>query len=376
MTRHAILVATVLSLALAPVPGTLAQEEATEVAGPAASEAVPFSEVFEQWKILLGKLRDVREKFDEAEEDALQEIANQQRALVVEAQALIPQLRHSATTAYAKAPNKDRTITRLLFSMAQDNVQRDDYEPALELTRLLVENDCDEQGVYNMAGIVAFCTNDFDQAEAYFNHARENNTLDDRGSGHAEHLADYKRFWPEESARREAEAAADDLPRVKFETTRGEIVLELFENEAPQTVGNFVSLVESGFYNGLVFHRVLSGFMAQGGCPKGTGNGGPDYEIYCECDQPEARTHFRGSLSMAHAGRNTGGSQFFLTFVPTHNLNGEHTVFGRVIDGLNVLALINRVNPESFTPQPPPDKILSATVLRKRPHEYAPTKVE
>jgi len=376
MTRHVILAATALSLALATTPVTRAQDEAAEATSPAASEALPFAEVFAQWKILLGKLREVREKFDEAEGDALPEIANRHLALKAEAQTLIPQLRQSAMTAYTEAPNKDRAVTRLLFSMAQDNVKRDDYEPALELTRLLADNECDEQGLYNMAGIAAFCTNDYDQAEAYFNRARENDTLDDQGLGLAENLADYKRFWAEESERREAEAAADDLPRVKFETTRGEIVLELFENEAPQTVGNFVSLVESGFYNGLVFHRVLNGFMAQGGCPKGTGNGGPDYEIYCECDQPEARTHFRGSLSMAHAGRNTGGSQFFLTFVPTPNLNGEHTVFGRVIDGLNVLALINRVNPESFTPQPPPDKILSATVLRKRPHEYAPTKVE
>ena len=227
-----------------------------------------------------------------------------------------------------------------------------------------------------MAGIAAFCTNDYDQAEAYFNRARENDTLDDQGLGLAENLADYKRFWAEESERREAEAAADDLPRVKLETTRGEIVIELLENEAPQAVGNFVNLVESGFYDGLLFHRVLNGFMAQGGCPKGTGDGDPGYKIYCECYRPEARKHFRGSLSISHAGRDTGGSQFFLTFVPTAHLNGEHTVFGRVIDGLHVLALLNRVNPESFSPQPPPDKIVSATVLRKRDHEYAPTKVQ
>ncbi len=94
-------------------------------------------------------------------------------------------------------------------------------------------------------------------------------------------------------------------------------------------MGNFISLVDSGFYDGLTFHRVLKGFMAQGGCPKGDGTGDPGYSIYCEVNQENARKHFRGSLSMANAGKDTGGSQFFLTFLPTPNLNGKHTVFRR-----------------------------------------------
>ena len=148
----------------------------------------------------------------------------------------------------------------------------------------------------------------------------------------------------------------------------------MFENKAPDTVGNFISLVEKGFYNGLTFHRVLPQFMAQGGCPLGDGTGGPGYNIYCECYKDNYRKHFRGTLSMAHAGKDTGGSQFFLTFVPTSHLNGRHTAFGRVIEGLDVLSKIQRIDPESKDSKPEPDKIVKMEVVRKRDHEYKPNK--
>ncbi|MEM6799386.1 MAG: peptidylprolyl isomerase [Planctomycetota bacterium] len=157
------------------------------------------------------------------------------------------------------------------------------------------------------------------------------------------------------------------MPRVKFATSKGDIVIELFENEAPQAVGNFVTLVKQGFYDDVVFHRVLPRFMAQGGDPTGTGTGGPGYNIRCECYQDNARKHFRGTLSMAHAGRDTGGSQFFLTFMPTSHLDGKHTVFGRVIEGMPVLAELQRVDPGEGGNI---DRIVKAEVLRDRGHEY------
>ena len=160
-------------------------------------------------------------------------------------------------------------------------------------------------------------------------------------------------------------------------TDAGDITLELFENEAPETVGNFVSLAEKGFYDGLKFHRVLEGFMAQAGCPKADGTGGPGYKIYCECLNDDHRNHFAGSLSMAKAPANhTGGSQFFLCFVPTPQLNGRHTVFGRVIEGMDVLPEIVRRDPSKPQALAEPTKILRAEVVRKRDHEYRPNKVK
>ncbi|MCE9553561.1 MAG: peptidylprolyl isomerase [Planctomycetes bacterium] len=188
-------------------------------------------------------------------------------------------------------------------------------------------------------------------------------------------MAYEKKAWAREKKLREAEAKADDLPRVKIETRYGDIVVELFENEAPNTVANFISLVEKGFYNGLTFHRVISGFMAQGGCPKGDGTGGPGYSIRGEAtDEKVYRNHFRGSLSMALGDSpDSGGSQFFLTFVPTNGLDGKHTVFGRVIEGMNVLSRIQRRDPEAAAG--PGDSIIKATVVRKRDHKYEPQRV-
>ena len=114
--------------------------------------------------------------------------------------------------------------------------------------------------------------------------------------------------------------------------------------------------------------------MAQGGDPTGTGTSGPGYTIDCECELPNARKHFLGSLSMAHAGKDTGGSQFFLTFRPTEHLDGRHTVFGRVIKGFDVLPKITRT--EGPQARPTQDKIISAEIIRKRDHAYEPKKTQ
>lgn len=150
-------------------------------------------------------------------------------------------------------------------------------------------------------------------------------------------------------------------------TDKGEIRIALFPEDAPNTVANWYKLASDGFYDGLSFHRVIPGFVAQGGCPQGTGTGGPGWRIACETEG-NPHKHGQGALSMAHAGRDTGGSQFFLTFVPTPHLDGKHTAFGRVIDGLEVLSRLNRVQPG----EPGADQIVKATVLRKREHEYQP----
>ncbi|HZN33890.1 MAG TPA: peptidylprolyl isomerase, partial [Pirellulaceae bacterium] len=237
------------------------------------------------------------------------------------------------------------------------------------------ENKCDEAVLYGVAGQAAYSLDDYETAEKYLAIADKAGKLDREGQNMFKELPEQKKAWAAEQAIRMKEAAAGDLPRVKLETSKGPIVIELLENEAPQAVGNFVSLVEKKFYDGLVFHRVLPNFMAQGGDPKGDGTGGPGYNIYCECGQENARKHFRGTLSMAHAGKDTGGSQFFLTFRPTTYLNGRHTVFGRVIEGFDVLAKLQRVNPQAAN-QPAPDKIVKAEVVRKREHKYEPKKVE
>lgn len=118
---------------------------------------------------------------------------------------------------------------------------------------------------------------------------------------------------------------------VTIKTNKGDVRLNLFADKAPVTVANFLNLAQRGFYNGLKFHRVIADFMVQGGCPLGTGTGGPGYTFGDECT-PELKHDRPGILSMANAGPNTNGSQFFITHVPTPWLNGKHTVFGSVVD--------------------------------------------
>jgi len=121
-----------------------------------------------------------------------------------------------------------------------------------------------------------------------------------------------------------------------IDTDKGAIKLSLFPDVAPNTVANWHKLATAGFYDGLKFHRVIPGFVAQGGCPQGTGTGGPGWSIACET-KGNPHKHKQGSLSMAHAGKDTGGSQFFLVLAPQPHLDGVHTVFGQVTEGLDVM---------------------------------------
>ena len=130
--------------------------------------------------------------------------------------------------------------------------------------------------------------------------------------------------------------------KAKINTVKGTMDVEFYGKDAPNTVANFVKLAKDGFYNGLTFHRVIPDFVIQGGCPDGTGAGGPGYTIDCELDG-ENQFHDRGVLSMAHAGRNTGGSQFFICHSRTNtaHLDRNHTCFGRVVNGLEVIDSIS-----------------------------------
>ena len=123
-----------------------------------------------------------------------------------------------------------------------------------------------------------------------------------------------------------------------IQTEKGDIRVEFFDEDAPNTVKNFTDLIQDGFYDGLNFHRVIPNFVIQGGCPNGTGTGGPGYHIPCEIN---TQKHLAGSLSMAHAGKDTGGSQFFICHSPQPHLDGVHTVFGQTSD----MDVVNSIEP-------------------------------
>ena len=151
---------------------------------------------------------------------------------------------------------------------------------------------------------------------------------------------------------------SEKLPKIQIQTERGNITIEMFEDESPNTVANMISLIEKGYYDGLNFHRVIPDFMIQGGCPHGTGTGGPGYDFDDEC-VPGRRHDSAGVLSMANAGPGTNGSQFFITHCPTPHLDGKHTVFGKVTEGQEVVDEIKQG-----------DVMQTVVVLQKRDHVY------
>ena len=394
----------VLSLALIPCSAVMFAQEAatteeaaaTEPAAtePAATEEaasaetssaesspakMAYDKAFAEWKTLLNDMRELQGQARDTDDAALPALVTKYDQMIQQGEAMIPKLRDAAIEVYKEAPNEDKQIFRWLSTIAQDYVSNDRFEDAKPALDALRAGKAPDPTIANNAGIVAFTMNDFEAADALFAEAAAAGVLTSTTQQMQSVVVKYAEYWKEEKKLRDrADSLTGDamLPRVKMETNRGTMIIELFEDEAPETVGNFVNLVELGFYDGLTFHRVLAGFMAQGGDPEGSGSGGPGYTIYCECHEENHRKHFAGTLSMAHAGRDTGGSQFFLTFTPQPQLNGKHTVFGRVVEGMDVLAKLKRRDPsQSKDLTFPGDKIIKAEVLNKRDREYLPNKV-
>ena len=369
----------------------------TAAPAPVTSGSPEFDALLKKWDDLRDQMLQAQVDYKLAKPEGRAEIQDKFKQLRIDGEKLQPELLKAAEAGLAKDP-KGVAFTTLLASFANGLYQQDRYEDALRIAEKLIDAKFENKRIYNLAGKCAFNLCDFDKAEKYLKTAQEGSALDGRADGYLQNIAAYKTLWKKEQeirAKEEKDASdpAKALPRVVLKTNEGDIVLELFENEAPQTVGNFVNLIEKGFYNGVSFHRVIHEFMAQGGDPNGNGTGGPGYYIHDETDKDNRRLHFRGALSMAHSGvPNSGGSQFFITFCPTTNLDGKavnpkneqtpHTVFGRVVEGFDVLPKLQRrdrtENPHgapSAAPLPPADKILEAKVLRKRSHAYEPTKL-
>ncbi|MEQ8791908.1 MAG: peptidylprolyl isomerase [Pirellulaceae bacterium] len=328
-----------------------------------ADEGTPaeqYAQVRAKWDALQDRIQQTRTQFFTVPATARASILEEYRQYADEAKLLLGELREKGVAAYVAKPNEDDKLSDLLIGIMADDIRNGHKAEAEAMLKVLQGNNYPNHA---RLGVALFLLGWFDQATPELEMAAKSDAP----------KTEQAKLCIEEMQIRQAEAKADDLPRVLLKTSKGDVLVELFENEAPETVGNFISLVEKDFYNGLDFHRVLDGFMAQGGDPNGNGTGGPGYKIYCETDKENHRNHFRGSLSMAHSGKDTGGSQFFITFTPTPHLDGLHTVFGRVVEGMENIDALTRTDAGLGVK---PDKILEAEVLRKREHEYAPHKVE
>ena len=329
-----------------------------------------FSQAQEDLKKLVGELTSLQAEYQQPNADKTS-IENKFNATRDKAREAALALEQSASAAVLANPDNDDACA-VVKDVLQSAMQADDPQKALSLVKTLDDAGKTNEELLLTGATAAMITSELDMAEKFLKAAKEAGMSDDKIASLQKAIDHERPKVNAEMSTRATEEKADDLPRVKIETTKGTIIVELFENQAPNTVANFISLVESHFYDGTPFHRVIPQFMAQGGDPTGTGTSGPGYTIDCECELPNARKHFLGSLSMAHAGKDTGGSQFFLTFRPTEHLDGRHTVFGRVIKGFDVLPKITRT--EGPQARPTQDKIISAEIIRKRDHVYEPKK--
>ncbi|MDR2757152.1 MAG: peptidylprolyl isomerase [Planctomycetaceae bacterium] len=360
-----------------------------------------FMEKFYAFRESNKKLNSLKVEYPAAKPNRQELIEKEYWVLYNDGLEIYKQMLARGFEAFDETPNRNPFVNNILYGNVEWEYRRENYEQSVTIFKRLAAKGVarETEVLYAYAGLAALLASDLQEAESWLQTATNNGYLEkvlkkigetQKGQeqamaleGFYSRISQSKKDWAKETEIRKAETEAGEknpakkLPRVQIKTTKGTIVIELFENEAPNTVANFISLVEKGFYNGTVFHRVLPQFMAQGGDPTGTGRGGPGYSFDDECGSkfPNARKHFRGSLSMANAGPNTNGSQFFLTFVPTYFLDGRHTVFGRVVEGIDVLADIQRFDPQDENSVIPTlDKIEEAKVLNKREHPYEPVK--
>lgn len=314
------------------------------------------------------------------------------KALKKTNEVLKSQLEAAAIQAFKTAPEKNRGASRLVFNTLIRKLEVTPANPvfdpqgALKLAEMMLESNLDTdppgpvrlEEVAYQAFLASYALEDFERANKMLK------IIEDKGINLQEtlrkELIDADDKWQRELMIRRLESNTDDLPRVKLETSEGDIVVELFENHAPQTVGNFISLVEKNFYNDLSFFLVKPGGIAQTGCPVGDGSTDAGYQIPCECYREQIRHHFTGTLSMANSGRDTGSSQFFITHQRNGQFDGQFTAFGRVIEGMDVvyrLKIADGTKPENLrsSSAPPASSITKATVIRKRNHPYTPTRV-
>ena len=390
------------------IPGQSSVSAQSETA-PIRKERIAFDEILEDWKVVLQKMMDLREEYrlPETTDARRQECMREFNELRAEAQTMNQQLMEQAVLCILKYPKENMDLDAFIINVLREYRRLDLHDDALAICKTLLSQDIKSDEITEAIAYSALYANDFETAAKYGPKLKDlqwrRKSDFDYSQSPFKNLEYWQAEWKREQELRRQEERAGDLPRVVLETTRGDIEIELFENQAPNTVANFIFLVENGFYTNLDFHRVIHHEMAQGGGSElirtetnmdGTlkkrqnKNAGPGYTIPDEIHE-QSRKHFRGTVSMANAGPNTGGSQFFICYQPRREYDGKHTVFGRVVRGMDVVSFFLPRQPydpneqledeselENRVLEVPgcemPDKILSAKVIRKRRHPYSP----
>ncbi len=271
----------------------------------------------------------------------------------------------------------DQFAAQYIATMIQHHAGRDIYDaPTLEGGVKLINAGVRLLYLFKVSARSAVVVGDFELAKKLYDFF-EFDEMDDVDRVFSSRMDEFEANYDLEQPILEKEAAEDRLPRVRLETTRGEVVLELFLDSAPSTVANFIDLVENGFYDGVDFHQVIDHLLALTGDPSGSGSGDTGRLLVDEHTRPDARKAFRGSLVMAKVPRGEGGDlyphsascQFAILFLPQLQVTGQQTVFGRVIEGMDVISSMQRIDPskkkDKKKAMQAPDRIITAEVIRR-----------
>lgn len=346
-----------------------------------------FDAAILELKDAIKAIKKTGHEFYENKSTVAHEYRSKWKAEATVAEDAYKRVREASFALFFETPNPGEEVNKIVSMMNQDLIAQGQLAKCYQTTKKLLKLYPENKDLYNLMGRVSILNNDFTFAQQYYQTNRE--TAEQlgvpEGALYGNSMDKLVSGFERELAFRASDAEGEPLPKAIIKTNRGEIVIELFENQAPETVGNFVSLVQTGIYDGMIFHHVLRNLIADAGLMTLSRPQPIGYTIYDEHQKPNARDHFRGSVAMVGKNNepNSAGAEFRIMLVPGPNLDGKSTVFGRVISDLSVLDNIQETfqvneeeDKEEFIKDAKPDVIESITITNLRDHEYEPNRVK
>ena len=343
-------------------------------AGPMAE----FQELREQWATFSRELDKALFRLNQIRDNRgvrarLQNAVLSYDQLLAQGADLLLRMMAASERAYQSEPS-NLEVQELLSVLAETCLKSDRYEDAQRIALLLAEQTGDA-GAYRQAFQASLQLLDLTALDRCYEQLQQAEAVDEQTQEGWDYVTRIRPQVEREMQLRQQEASADDLPRVIMQTSRGDVIIELFEDQAPNSVAHFLSLVARGFYDGQQFFRVETGFAAVSGCPNNNGTGGSGYEVLNEYDREDRRLPMHGTISLADQyGQGRSSSQFFIA-LNTRTVQespSKNTVIGRVISGMAAIERLKRVHPETTEPEFVRDTITRARVMRQRDHSYEP----
>lgn len=293
---------------------------------------------------------------------------------------LFVKMMHEGAKELVAAPEPRPNLERWLFTTLQQEIDADRFDGLVPVLEILVNKYPEATELHRMMGMIAVMTCEYDKARGSMEFLLTKDEFESQMNGLLSSLDELKADYQVELAAQDADRSGAPLPTAIIKTTRGNIEVELFENQAPETVANFIYLAEMGVYENTPFHSGKQHFLVQGG---GDDVLEPPYKIYGEMKKPGARDFYRGTLGMAISGSpDSAYSQFFFSLIRNPEMDGEFTAFGRVTKGIELVAAITKIDPDESKekkkekPKQIPDEILEVEITSKRDHEYLPNKAQ